>query len=226
MSQIYFIRHGFTPANNANYNNQRGLRIIAEDKDMPLEKEYGEEQARELGDFLNTITGKTLILVSPYYRARQTLKLALHGMNGDYLIQEWEDLHENVTGVHYARTEDEVLELFPEAVSFYNNIKDNPYTTSFIGGESEYDVRDRVKNISRKIEYISNSGTYQNIFIFAHGIVNSWIYYWLNGEPFAVRQKNCEVILGNGEKHGESIFLPSAWVPKGYQVKIKEYVNK
>lgn len=226
MSQIYLIRHGFTPANNANYNGQIGLREIAEDKDMPLEREYGEEQARELGCFLNTINGKTLILVSPYYRACQTLNLALQEMCGDYVIEEWDELRENNTGIHYARTKDEILELYPEASSFYENIQNNPYTTSFLEGESEYDVRDRVQDISKKIKDISDSELYQNIFIFAHGIVNSWIYYWLNGEPFSIRQKNCEVILATGEEKGKSIFLPIAWVPKGYHIKIKEYIKE
>ena len=51
MTNIYLIRHGFTPANNANYNRQRGIREIAEDSDMPLEREYGVKQAREVGEF-------------------------------------------------------------------------------------------------------------------------------------------------------------------------------
>ena len=68
LSNIYLIRHGFTPANNASYNNQRGMSEIAIDSYMPLEKHYGRRQAEELGKFLDTIKGKTLILVSPYNR--------------------------------------------------------------------------------------------------------------------------------------------------------------
>ena len=41
MTKVYLIRHAFTPANNARYNNQEGLWKIAKDKDMPIEKEYG-----------------------------------------------------------------------------------------------------------------------------------------------------------------------------------------
>ena len=48
----------------------------------------------------------------------------------------------------------------------------------------------------------------------------------LNGKPFSIRQKNCEVILANGEERGKSIFLPIAWVPKGYKIKIKEYIKE
>ena len=55
MANIYLIRHGFTPANNANYNCQRGNREIAEDRDMPLERNYGVRQAEEAGIFLNNL---------------------------------------------------------------------------------------------------------------------------------------------------------------------------
>lgn len=225
MSNIFLIRHGFTPANNAKYNNQRGLWRIAEDSKMPLEREYGEEQARELGQFLNTIDGKTLILVSPYVRTRQTLELALSEMEGDYSVVVCDELHENDSGVHYAKTEDEVLAMYPEASEFYLNIEMYPFETPYLGGESDYDVRDRVENISQFILEKSEQGDYDNIFVFAHGTVNKWIYYWLNHEFFLERQKNCEVIMANGEHCGESIFLPVAWVPKGYQVKIKSYLS-
>ena len=55
MANIYLIRHGFTPANNANYNCQRGIREIAEDRDMPLERNYAVRQAEEAGIFLNNL---------------------------------------------------------------------------------------------------------------------------------------------------------------------------
>ena len=73
MCDIYLIRHGFTPANNASYNGQTHLREIAEDKDMPLEIKYGKEQANEIGDFLNCINGHVLVLSSPYRRVKETI---------------------------------------------------------------------------------------------------------------------------------------------------------
>lgn len=226
MTQIYLIRHGFTPANNAKYNNQRNLWKIASDFDMPLEINYGEEQARELGQFLNMISGKSLILVSPYHRTKQTLEIALQEMDGDYDIRICEDLHENQSGVHYAKTKEEVLELYPEAEEFYLHIDEYPYETRYLGGESGYDVRNRVKKISEEIISISQSDSYDNILIFGHGTVNRWIYYWINGDILPFNQKNCEVVLGNGEFHGKSVFLPKAWVPLGYKVDIKKYIKK
>ena len=224
MSNIYLIRHGFTPANNANYNNQRGLRAIAENEYMPLEKKYGKTQAKELGEFLNTIGGKTLILVSPYKRTRETLEIALKEMHNDYEIEICDDLHEINPGIHYARTKDEVFELNSKAYNFYKEKKKNPDSTRYIGGESNYDVRDRVKNICDKIIEISNSNKYDNIFIFAHGEVNRWIYYHINNKLLDEAQKNCEVILANGKNAGKSVFLPKSFVPKGYMINVNEYI--
>lgn len=225
MSNIYLIRHGFTPANNANYNGQKGMRTIAEDKDMPLEKKYGRKQAEELGLFLNTIEGKTLILVSPYNRTRETLDIALSHMKGDYDIEVCDDIHEISAGIHYARTKSEVLELSKNAEKFYKEFEKNPYETKYIGGESYYDVRDRVKNISNKILSISKSNIYDNIFIVAHGEVNRWIYYNINNKLYDIKQKNCEVLLISDE-NVKSVFVPNTFVPKGYIINVDDYKNK
>lgn len=223
MGTIYLIRHGFTPANNANYNGQRGLSIIAKDKDMPLEKKYGEKQALEIGEFLSNIKGKTLIMVSPYYRAKQTLNLALEKMNGDYEISTSYDLRENNTGIHYAKGMDEVIEEYPEALKVYEKLKTDPYTTRYIGGECGYDVRDRTKDISLKIKEASKY--YDNVFVFAHGAVNRWIFYHLNGYLLPRSQKNGEVVIASGDKCGQFVFTPKAFVPKGYMIDINDYLD-
>ena len=105
MNNIYLIRTGFTPANNADYNNQRGLSEIATDSYMPLEIHYGRKQAEELGKYLNTIMGKTLILVSSYNRTLETLEIALKNMHGDYKVEVRDELHEINLGVHFAKNE-------------------------------------------------------------------------------------------------------------------------
>lgn len=223
MSNIYLIRHGFTPANNASYNNQTGLRQIAEDKDMPLEKIYGVKQAEELGKFLSTIKGKTKIYVSPYKRAIETLEIALKYMPEEYDIELVDDIHEIYSDIHYAKTKDELLSEFPDAIKFYEKFAKDPFNTKYIGGESKYDVRDRVKNISQEIINVSNSNEYDNIFIFAHGEVNKWIYYHINNELFNFSQKNCEVILANGINKGKIVFTPKTFVPIGFLVNIDDY---
>ena len=223
MGNIYLIRHGFTPANNANYNNQRGLSQIASDENMPLDKKYGINQALELGIFLNGISGKTLILVSPYKRTRETLQYAMQNMNGEYKIMIVDDLREINAGACYAKTRDEIIEENEDALEFFEKIKKNPLSTPYIDGESWYDVRDRVLDISSKI--VKYSEIYDNVFIFAHGSVNKWIFYIINGY-FYDYQKNCEVIKATGEDKGKSIFVPKTWAPKGYIVNINDYIKQ
>ena len=64
------------------------------------------------------ISGKSLILVSPYHRTKQTLEIALQEMDDDYDIRICEDLHENHSGVHYAKTKEEVLELLKKNLNY------------------------------------------------------------------------------------------------------------
>lgn len=225
MSDIYLIRHGFTPANNANYNNQTGLRKISEDEFMPLEKKYGVLQSKELGMFLNTIKGKTKIFVSPYKRTKETLDIALKEMHGEYDIEVVDDLHEIYSNIHYAKTKDELLKEYPLESQFYIDMDNDPYNTKYIGGESKFDVRDRVEGIAKRIIELSNKDEYDNIFVFAHGEVNRWIYYHINNEIFLYNQKNCEVIKGNGVDKGNVLFTPKTVVPKDYLVDINEYIK-
>ena len=223
MSDIYLIRHGFTPANNVNYNHQTNMWKIAKDEDMPLEIKYGREQAKEVGRFLNNIEGKSLILVSPYKRTRETLELALTEMHGDYDVRICNDIHEIESGIHYARSKEEVLEVCKEAEKFYKDFDKDPYTTKFIGGESYADVKKRTENIVKEILDISNKNIYKNIFIFAHGEVNRWIYHNINNELYDIKQKNGEIIIANGNSAGKTVFIPKAFVPKGYVINIEDY---
>lgn len=220
MSNIYLIRHGFTPANNARYNNQRNLYTIAKDKDMPLDKIYGIKQAEELADYLSNVRGKTLILVSPYNRTKETLSYVIPKLNCEYEIKVCEKLHEIYSDKHYARTKDEVLELLDGAEEFYKNFEIDRFNTRYINGESEKDVRERVKDISLKILDESKKDNYENIIIMAHGTVNKNVYYWLTGDEVKNVQQNCEVIFVNEKR---SVFIPKTYVPKGYIVNIEDY---
>lgn len=225
MNNIYLIRTGFTPANNADYNNQRGLSTIAPDSYMPLEKHYGRKQAEELGRYLDTIKGKTLILVSPYNRTLETLEIALKSMHGNYKVEVKDELHEINSGVHFARTKDEVLELYPETgKDFYLLKKIFPNSTHYLYGESEKDVKFRVYNISNYI--MEKSTEYDNVLVFGHGTVNKWIYYWINNKKLDHSMKNCEVIKANGIDTGKTLFVPKTFVPKGYMIDINEYVYR
>lgn len=216
---IYLVRHAFTPANNAKYNNQKGLYKISDDRHMPIDKKYGINQALELGEYLNTFKGKTLILTSPYTRVIETLNYALTKMDKEYEIITCEELREINSGIHYAKTIDEVLESNKSAKEFYKNFEIDKINTRYIDGENEIDVRKRVENITKKILNINTTHEYDNIFVFAHGVVNKSIYYNVNKKELEFNMQNCEVIDINGNKK----FIPKTYVPKGYIVDTKLY---
>ena len=218
MGKIYLIRHAFTPANNASYNNQEGLWQIALDKDMPIEREYGIKQALELGEYLNNLKGKILIIASPYLRVSQTLKYALSKMKGNYEIRVADELHEFSSGVHYAHTIDEVLRMYPFSKKYFEEAKNDLENAVYTGGESRNDVKKRVKNIALEIKKLALE--YDYVLVFAHGTVNHYIYYWLTGEYMDHDMKNCEVFSVNDKK---SLFVPIAFVPKGFMVDIDSY---
>lgn len=222
MTKIYLIRHAFTPANNARYNNQEGLWQIALDKDMPIEKEYGVEQALELGEFLNNLKGKILIIASPYLRVQQTLKYALSRMDGDYEIRVSDELKEFNSGVHYAHTIDEVLRMYPKSKKYFEDAEKDFYNAVYTGGESRNQVKARVKNIALEIKNIASSLEYDYILVFAHGTVNHYLNYHLTGEGIDHDMKNCEVYSVLDKV---SLFVPIAFVPKGFKVNIDDYVN-
>lgn len=219
MCDIYLIRHGFTPANNASYNGQKGLSEIEKDENMPLEIEYGRKQAEEIGDFLKNIAGKALVLVSPYRRAIETMKIALSKVNFDYDLKVCDELKEINSGVHYARTKEELLSLYPEAEQVLNDLHKDRLGTKYLNGESQYDVRDRVKDISLEIKRISDSNEYKNILVFGHGTVNRWISYWITGKYIDHVLKNGEIIKITKDNY-ETVFLPNAFAPIGYMIDI------
>lgn len=222
MTNVYLIRHAFTPANNASYNNQEGLWQIALDKDMPIEKDYGVKQALELGEFLNSLEGKILIIASPYFRVQETLKYALSEMHGDYEIRISSELKEFNSGVHYAHTIDEVKKMYPESKKYFDDAEKDFYNAVYTGGESRNQVKERVKNIAFEIKKIASTSEYDYILVFGHGTVNHYLNYHLTGEGIDHDMKNCEVYSVMDKK---TLFIPVSFVPKGFMVDINEYIN-
>ena len=221
MTNLYFVRHGFTPANNAKYNNQKNIYTIADDKNMPLDYIYGVKQAREVGTYLNNLKGKTLILVSPYKRAKETMLYALENVNFDYEIKVENDLHEINSGVHYAKTVDELFSMYDGINKVLENLEKDPYNTRYLDGESQFDVKNRVEKIAKKIKDIKASNIYDNIIIFGHGIVNRWIIWWITGKLYEPYQKNGDILLVDDDI--KLVFSTKAYAPIGYKVDINKY---
>ncbi len=222
MSIIYLIRHGFTPANNASYNGQKGLWTIANESAMPLDIEYGRKQALELANYLESIKGNTLILVSPYNRAKETMEICLPSLRCNYKIMVRDELREISSGFHYAKTKEELVLEHPEAKDVLNNIKIDPLNTRYLNGESQIDVRNRTKDVAMEIKNISDSGEYDNILIFGHGTTNHWLCYWLTGIDLNRPFRNCEIFKIT-DKECTSVFEPKTVVPKGYLVDIDNH---
>lgn len=221
MSDIYLIRHGFTPSNNANYNGQEKLYTIADDKNMPLEIEYGRKQAEEIGKFLKKLRGNNLVLVSPYRRAQETANIALKGVK-NYTIKTRNELREISSGVHYGKTIKELLEMYPEAKEVFDKLLVDQLNTKYLHGESQNDVKERTKDIAIEIKNLSESNEFSNILIFAHGTVNRWLCYHLTGKFLDYAPKNGEIFkISNGEF--KSVFLPESFVPLGYVVDIEKH---
>lgn len=246
-SKILLIRHGFSLANNVSWNKQTGLEkklgMLSYDENVPL-ADYGILQAKETGEFLsNLFLGKKILfIVSPYQRTKETMENILKQFNSkeitvDIIVDE--TIREIDAGIHFAKTKDELQETYPEEYGTYlstiENLKEfkNKSFIPFIGGEGQQDVRRRVHHFSKKLDKMASEMEganlkYDYICVVSHNFVNQWIYYWLNDkkELNIKGVKNCEVIIGNGEDAGKSLFIPETFVPKGYFVDLEKYQQK
>ena len=148
---------------------------------------------------------------------KQTLKVDFN-----YTLNIDERIREINSGDHFAKTKEEVLREYPELASIYVGDMKRIDIAPYIGGERETDVRARIFDFVSDLNTVMDS--YDNIIIFAHGIVNEWIYYWLNDrKKVNFHQKNCEVLKGNGIDSGKSLFVPKAFVPVGFMIDIDKY---
>lgn len=228
MSEVLFIRHGYTPSNNANYNEQTGIRdIIKFDELCPLEKNYGMKQSEELGEFLgNHLKDKKVLwIMSPYVRAKETSIIASQnlvnsGANINFMVDNsLREINQGlVYGINYREKNEQISEYVDEI--YYQSLgTDKEIAIPNPGGESELDVRRRVKSFADEVKYIKTVSDYNAIVILSHGTVNKWVYYWLNNKQAAPKQVTCGVF----NDAGQVLFEPATFVPKGYYVDLKEY---
>lgn len=220
MTEILFIRHAYTIANNAKWNNQEGLfDFIKEDQNCPIEENYGKKQAEELNIFLkNYLKDKNIKwFLSPYYRVLQTSYIASKNIpNIDFDIID--DIKEIDAGLCYARTNDEVIkELKSHNLPLLDYKKDyNRYPL----GESKNNVKSRVKSFAHKLKGLSQTNKYDIIVVFAHATVNHIIYNLIMDNKRNKEQITTEVI---STYQKEPIHTPSILVPKGYIIYLNNY---
>jgi len=211
------------------------------DENVPLD-DFGVQQAKETGAFLSALLkGKrVLFVVSPYQRTRETLDIILTQVDGaehvDVVVEE--SIRELNAGIHFGKTKEELQELFPEEYGLYAEIvsglsdKKDKRFISHVAGEGHQDVRRRVRHFARRLYELANASDednqYDYIIVVGHNFVNQWIYYWLNNKAMINMKtiKNCEVVVGNGENAGKSIFAPPTFVPKGYSIDLEKYREK
>jgi len=226
MSDIYFIRHGFTPANNVGYNKQEGVRnVIIDDDKCPLDKEYGIKQVAETGEFLSEeLKGKKILFyVSPHTRTKETLAIIYEKIknNVDSIdIKEEKSICEINQGLAYATTPNELYEVLGEEAKIFQelHISTNSLGVSFPMGESMVEAKRRVRHFDKQLKKQRVEGRYDAIVIVSHFDIIKLIHELLTGE-MPPKQYTASVIkVGSG-----LIYVPKTVVPKGYEIPLENY---
>ncbi|MBQ2873379.1 MAG: histidine phosphatase family protein [Bacilli bacterium] len=226
-TKVYLVRHGFTPANNAGWNKQFGIReYFYRDEFVPLDKTYGVQQAKELGLFLKKFLEgkKVLFIVSPYYRTRETLTYAIEHLDpSNYDVSEEKTIREINQGILYGQPSTYMSDDLEMEINKEERKDKNKVAISYPQGESEIELRRRIRNFSRKLEEYRSKGTYDAIVIVSHETVLKNLYYLMMNQELPIKQKTASVITM--EENPKCIFEPETSVPKGYLVDLDLYNN-
>lgn len=232
MAEVILCRHGFTPANNAGWNKQKGIdETIYYDELCPLDEKYGKTQTDELGEFLSEkYKGKKLLVCySPYYRTRQTMEHVLDKLskNANVTTCKVDTIREINQGLNYARTKEMFDEHDFDAQRFYTDMK-SPYkvATTYLQGESETDVRRRVRRFANQLKDYQTSGEingedYDVVVVVTHETVMHSLYYDMYGRPDGLKIPTASAVIA--DENPEVLFVPETSVPKGYMVDFEDY---
>ena len=231
MAEILLCRHGFTPSNNANRNQQSGIReVIRYDELCPLEKHYGKQQAEEMGEFLadRYKNKKILVCYSPYYRTRETMHHVLKHLDKDNQIDTKciPAIREINQGLTYAKSRKMYAEDDWEIQNFFDFQNANKVPSQYPQGESELDVRRRVNHYARQLRDYRETSTfddkeYDAVVVITHETVAKSIYYAMFRRPLEVRQTTASVL--RVDESPELVFAPKTNVPDGFNVDFAEY---
>ena len=232
MAEIIMCRHGYTPANADKSNGSVSIRdMIYYDELCPLDIEYGTKQVDELGEFLSNrySNKKILVCYSPYYRTRETKHHVVDFLNknNDVHTQCVPAIREINQGLNYAKFRSSFAEDDYESQFFYDNIKGkNRIGTSYMQGESEAEVRQRVRHFSRKLKDYSSSSKYDGedydaIIVISHSTTIKAIYYDMYRKSTGLKTTTASAI--KVDENPELLFKPKTQVPDDYVVDFSKY---
>jgi len=179
-SELLLVRHGESAGNvardRAEAEGLPGIDIAERDMDVPLSP-LGEEQARALGRWLAERRPRpTVVLASPYVRARQTAELAVaEGGLGIPVVLD-ERLREREFGLLDRLTRTGIIERFPEQAELRARV--GKFYHRPPGGESWCDVGLRVRSA---LDSISRAHRGERVVLVAHQVVIHMFRYVLEG---------------------------------------------
>ena len=232
MAEIILCRHGYTPANADSSNGDVSIRdMIYYDEMCPLEINYGRKQADELGDFLSGEYNNKKIMVcyGPYYRTRETKHHVVEKLkqNNDVKTLCVPAIREINQGLNYANFRDSFDADDYEAQFFYDNIKGkNRVGISYLQGESESEVRQRVRSFANKLKEFEKTSKfdgeeYDLLVAISHSTTIKAIYYDMYKKSLGFKTSTASATKIS--EYPELIFKPQTQVPENFVVDFRQY---
>jgi broad specificity phosphatase PhoE len=172
--KIMLLRHGQSAGNvaleAAELSDSSVIDIAMRDVDVPL-SDLGERQAAAFGDWLDSQPEDdkpTVVLTSPYLRARETAAIALSRLSPGNKIEVIFDerLREREFGIVDRLTKKGILEKFPEQAELHSRLKKFYYRAP--GGESWCDVILRLRSVQ---DSLARDYSDERVLIVCHTVV-------------------------------------------------------
>jgi broad specificity phosphatase PhoE len=176
MSRLILVRHGESTGNRE--------RIFATAPHALALTELGYSQARAAAQRIAQLFRPTLVITSPFVRARETARV-IAGVLGVPLGVE-DNLYEREVGVHRGRSYDSLAEA-------RDSDAQNPWAWKPEGGESYVEVQARVGPI---LDRLANAHPDSDIVIVSHGGVMVALWAYATGDwESAYAPPNCGIVL-------------------------------
>lgn len=242
---IYFVRHGFSLNN---YGYKTGNRVplnLKNDEYCPLEKKYGIPQVCETASYLrNCLKSRNVCyIVSPYYRARETLYYIL-GLqeNASMNVVVDKNLREISHGLQcglackvdfFNDSSDSIFKFFEFPLSkqealyqqfLQSDYKSKGHNSEYIeykNGESIVDVKKRARAFLKSLKEIRDNGIYDDIVIVTHSTVINVLFSMMTGKK-SLRMRNGSC-LSLDDEYNYNLFEPKTRIPKNFNVSFKAY---